>query len=43
MAVEVVAPSEPGSYFLQLDLCQELFAWFETRGAARLVVPVTVS
>jgi len=43
MAVEVAAPTEPGTYFLQLDLCQELFAWFETRGAARLVVPVTVS
>lgn len=42
MAVEVTAPSEPGEYVLQLDLCQELVSWFEDKGAAALRVPVTV-
>jgi len=42
MAVEVTAPATPGAYRLQLDLCQELVAWFESKGAARLIVPVSV-
>jgi hypothetical protein len=42
LAVVVTAPSEPGAYLLQLDLCQELVCWFEDKGAAALKVPVTV-
>jgi len=42
VAVEVVAPSEPGSYELQLDMVQELVAWFEAKGSPRLTVPVKV-
>ena len=41
--VEVTAPSQPGTYELQFDLVQELVAWFEVKGAAKLVVPVTVT
>jgi hypothetical protein len=40
--VMVTAPNEPGSYLLQIDLVQELVAWFERRGAEKLLVPVTV-
>jgi hypothetical protein len=43
MAVEVVAPPEPGEYRLQLDLLQELVAWFEDKGAPRLLVPIRVT
>ena len=42
MALEVVAPATPGTYRLQLDLCQELVSWFELRGADKLIVPVSV-
>ena len=40
--VAVKAPSQPGDYRLQFDLVQELVAWFGGRGAARLIIPVTV-
>jgi hypothetical protein len=43
LAVEVVAPSEAADYELQLDLVQEVVAWFETKGAPRLLVPVRVT
>jgi len=43
VAVEVVAPDRPADYELQLDLVQELVAWFATRGAATLFVPVRVT
>jgi hypothetical protein len=42
MALEVVAPATPGTYRLQLDLCQELVSWFELKGADKLIVPVSV-
>jgi hypothetical protein len=42
IAIDVAAPSTPGPYRLQLDLVYELVAWFESKGAAKLVVPVTV-
>jgi hypothetical protein len=38
----VAAPAEPGAYTLQIDLLQELVAWFEAKGAAQLLVPVRV-
>ena len=43
LTVEVTAPSTPGAYLLQLDLVEELVVWFENRGAARLMAPVTVN
>lgn len=43
MAVAVVAPPTPGEYVLQLDLVEELVAWFEDRGAPKVRVPVTVN
>jgi hypothetical protein len=42
MALDVTAPSAPGEYRLQLDLCQELVTFFEPKGADKLLVPVTV-
>ena len=43
ITVAVTAPAEPGSYRLQLDLVQEMVAWFEDKGAPRLVIPVRVT
>jgi hypothetical protein len=43
LTVDVVAPTAPGSYMLQLDLVEELVVWFEYVGAAKLMVPVTVT
>lgn len=43
MTALVTAPSAPGTYLLQLDLVEELVVWFESRGAAKLMVPVTVN
>lgn len=42
LVVQVVAPSKPGKYNLQLDLVQELVSWFESKGASLLMVPVEV-
>jgi hypothetical protein len=42
LPVEASIPAAPGRYRLQIDLVQELVAWFEARGAARFEVPVTV-
>lgn len=38
----VTAPLEPGAYQLQCDLVQEFVAWFESKGAKVLLVPVRV-
>lgn len=38
----VTAPKQPGQYRLQLDLVQELVAFFEDRGAKLEIVPVNV-
>jgi hypothetical protein len=43
LPVVITAPSAPGSYRIQFDLVQELVAWFESKGAAKLVVPVAVT
>jgi hypothetical protein len=42
LPVDVQPPAAPGRYRLQIDLVQEFVAWFEQRGADRLLVPVTV-
>jgi hypothetical protein len=42
LLVPLDAPNEPGEYRLTFELVQELVAWFDTKGAATLVVPVTV-
>ncbi len=42
LAIAVTPPGAPGDYRLQFDLVQELVAWFEAKGAARLVIPVHV-
>ena len=42
LTVAVRLPDEPGAYRLQFDLVHELVAWFELKGAASLVIPVTV-
>jgi hypothetical protein len=43
LVVAVTAPSEPGSYRLQLELVQENVAWFQGMGASQLMVPVQVA
>ena len=42
LAARVSTPPEPGSYVLQLTLVHELVTWFEHRGAAMFVQPVSV-
>lgn len=42
LVVEVEVPAKSGSYRLQLDLVQELVAWFEAKGAPTLIIPVKV-
>jgi hypothetical protein len=42
LALPVRVPSQGGDYRLELDLVQELVAFFGSKGASRLVVPVTV-
>jgi hypothetical protein len=42
VGIVVTAPTAPGDYTLQLDLLQELVAWFEPQGADQLLVPVQV-
>ncbi len=42
LSVPLTVPHVPGEYRLQFDLVQELFAWFESKGASTLVLPVTV-
>jgi hypothetical protein len=39
---DVTAPKEPGEYFIQFDLLQEFVAWFQYKGAPKLVVHVSV-
>jgi hypothetical protein len=36
----ITAPKEPGSYTLELDLVQELVAWFKNKGSQTLKIPV---
>jgi hypothetical protein len=42
LLVPLDAPDEPGEYRITFELVQELVAWFDGKGAATLVVPVTV-
>jgi hypothetical protein len=42
VTIDVKLPDQPGDYQLQLDLVQELIAWFEWRGAAQQIVPIKV-
>ena len=42
LTLEVLAPETPGPYRIQFDLVQEFVSWFETKGAARLIIPVRV-
>lgn len=42
LALTVVAPGTPGSYVLEIDLVQELVAWFGERGGTVLEVPLEV-
>jgi SAM-dependent methyltransferase len=42
VVVEVRAPSEPGSYRVELDLVQEGAAWFSDRGSPTAAIDVTV-
>lgn len=39
---DVTAPKEPGDYLLQFDLLQEFVAWFQYKGAPKLIVHVSV-
>lgn len=39
---QVKAPNEPGEYLLQFDLLQEFVAWFQDKGAPKLVIHVSV-
>ena len=42
LLVPIEVPEQPGEYRITFALVQELVAWFEAKGAAPLVVPVTV-
>jgi hypothetical protein len=42
LLVPLDAPDQPGEYRITFELVQELVAWFSARGAATLVVPMTV-
>jgi hypothetical protein len=42
LTIPVSLPNTPGDYRLQFDLVHELVSWFETKGAAPLIVPVKV-
>lgn len=42
MTIPLKPPAAPGDYKLQFDLVQESVAWFNDKGAAKLIVPVKV-
>ncbi|HET9013630.1 MAG TPA: hypothetical protein VFN38_17525 [Gemmatimonadaceae bacterium] len=42
LSARVTTPSEPGAYVLKLTLVHELVTWFEHRGAAMHIQPVSV-
>lgn len=43
LTAEVQAPNQPGNYEIQLDLVHETIAWFEWKGAPKLVVKLKVT
>jgi hypothetical protein len=43
LGARVVAPREAGSFTLHWDIVREQVTWLEEKGAAALVIPVTVS
>jgi hypothetical protein len=42
LPLSVIAPTEPGNYKLQIDLVQELVAWFGGKQAEKLLIPIAV-
>ena len=42
LSARVATPPEPGAYVLKVTLVHELVTWFEHRGAAMFVQPVSV-
>ena len=42
IGLQVMAPPMPGAYRIQFDLVQEFIAWFESKDATRLIIPVRV-
>jgi len=42
LPLTVTAPREPGRYIIQIDMVQELVAWFGSRGSQTLRLSVTV-
>jgi len=42
LLVPLDAPDQPGEYRVTFELLQEMVVWFQSKGAATLVVPVTV-
>jgi SAM-dependent methyltransferase len=42
MTLRVQAPTEPGSYILEIDLVQEHICWFGQRGSSTARVPIDV-
>jgi hypothetical protein len=42
LGLDVTAPATPGAYRIQFDLVQEFVAWFESKDATRLIIPVRV-
>jgi predicted SAM-dependent methyltransferase len=42
LPLDMRAPATPGKYLLELDMVQELIAWFADRGSPTTTIPVTV-
>ncbi len=43
LLINIKAPAEPGDYELVFELVQERVAWFDAKGAEKLIVPVHVT
>ncbi len=43
LELEILAPLRPGFYILELDLVQEVYAWFKDKGSRTTLIPVVVS
>ena len=41
LLINIKAPAEPGDYELVFELVQERVAWFDAKGAEKLIVPFT--